>query len=336
MSIRLGQVPSAGRRRALRGLLAALPAGAALPGDAAAQAYPQQAVKMIIPYTPAGGTDVLGRMLAERISKDTGWSFVVENRPGGGGNIGLDVVAKSKPDGYTLGVGQTSNLAINPSLFAKMPFDVLKDLTPIATVAQQSLILVVRGESSHRTLADLIRTGKSKAGGLKMASPGSGTVGHLAGELLARRVGVSLLHIPYKGASPAIADLIGGQTDFMLSTPQAALPLIKAGKLRAVAVTSSRRLNIMGDVPTVAESGYAGFEANEWKVLVGPAGMSTATVRTLREAVEKALGKTDVLARLVAEGSAPMRESNAQLAAFLKAEQVRWGEVVRASGAKAD
>lgn len=303
---------------------------------AVAQTFPQQPIRLVVPYPPAGATDVLARLLAERVSAQTGWSFVIENKPGAGGNIGIDLVAKARPDGHTLAVGQTSNLAINPALYPKLPFDALKDFTPIAYVAQQPVVVVVSAESPHRTLAHLITALKSRPGALTMASAGNGTVGHLAGELLARRADFRMTHVPYKGAAPALSDLLGGQTDFMLPTPQAALPLIKGGRLRALAVTSPQRLPVLSDVPTVDESGYAGFQAIDWKVLVGPAGLPPDLVRRLSAEVERAMVKPEVQSRLQAEGSVPMSGTPEQLLRFLQAEHGRWGSVVRDAAVKLD
>jgi tripartite-type tricarboxylate transporter receptor subunit TctC len=299
-------------------------------------ANPAQPVKFIVPFPPAGGTDAASRLIAEKISGAGGWTFVIENRPGAGGNIGLDAVAKARPDGYTIGMGQVSNLAINPALYAKMPFDAKKDLLPVALVAEQPVVLVIKAESPWKTLADLIAAAKAANGASTMASPGNGTVGHVAGEMLARRAGVRITHVPYKGAGPALTDLIGGQVWFMLSTPQAALPLIKGSRLRALAVTSARRMPILPDVPTVAESGYPGFEAVDWKALMMPAGTPADMVKKLNAAVEKALGQRDTLARLLEEGSAPMGGGVERAARFIRAEQAKWGAAVRDAGIKVD
>lgn len=318
----------------MKRLLTAL-AGLTIAATVVAQTYPSQAIRLVVPYTPAGATDVLARMVADKVTANTGWAFVVDNKPGAGGNIGMDMVAKGKPDGLTLAIGQTANLAINPALYAKMPYDALTDFTPIAFVAQQPVVVVVRADSPYKTLDELIKAAQTK-GTLTMASAANGTVGHLAGELLARRAKYKFTHVPYKGAAPALSDLMGGQTDFMLPTPQAALPLIKGGKLRALAVTSAKRLQVMPDVPTVAESGYAGFEAIDWKVLVGPAKLPADITKLLHGEVEKALGKPAAISALLAEGSAPMSGSPEQLAAFLKAEHTRWGAVVRDAAVKLD
>src|SRR5262249_19326907 len=187
-------------------------------------AYPNQPLKLVVPFPPAGATDIVSRLVTAKITIDQGWTFVIDNKPGATGNIGLDAVAKSKPDGYTLGMGQTANLAINPALFPKMPYDPLKDFTPVALVASQPVVLVVRAEAPWKSLADLVAAAKAKPGTLTQALAGTGTVGHLAGELFARRAAVKVTNVPYKGAAPAITDLIGGQTDFMFGTPQALMP----------------------------------------------------------------------------------------------------------------
>jgi tripartite-type tricarboxylate transporter receptor subunit TctC len=319
-----------------RTLLAVL-ATSALPLAVHAQAtYPKEPIRLVVPFPPAGGTDVVSRMLTDRVSANTGWTFVVENRAGAGGNIGLDAVAKSKPDGLTLGMGQTANLAINPTLYPKMPYDPLKDFTPVALVASQPVVLVVRTESPYKTLADLVGAGKAKPGAVTMASAGNGTVGHLAGEMFAKKAGAKFMHVPYKGAGPALTDLLGGQTDFFFITPQGGLPHLKAGKLRALAVTSARRLPVLPDTPTVAESGYAGFEASDWKAVVAPAGTPPEVVKRLNAEVDKALAKPDTIARLLSEGSAPMGGSPQAMAAFLKAEHARWGQAVKDANVKLD
>lgn len=300
-----------------------------------AQDWPSQPIKLVVPYPPAGATDVVAREIANKVGTVNGWTFVIDNKPGAGGNIGIDAVVRSKADGYTLAVGQTSNLAINPTLYPKVPYDPLKDITPIAFITQQPVVIVVRAESSFKTLADLIKAGQSDKT-LTMASAASGTVGHLAGEMLARKAGFKFTHVPYKGAGPALTDLMGGQTDFMLPTPQASLPLIQAGRLRALAVTSAKRIPVLPNVPTVAESGYAGFEAVDWKVLIGPAKMPAALVKKLHDEVEKALANPAMQSKFRADGSLPMTGSSEQLATFIQSENARWGAVVKAAGVTAD
>jgi tripartite-type tricarboxylate transporter receptor subunit TctC len=318
-------------RQAVRfGLAAAWLAVASLaPAQAQAPAYPDNLIRMIVPYPPAGGTDIISRELTDRIAAQSGWKFVIDNRPGSGGNIGMDALAKSKPDGYTLAMGQTSNLAINPTLFPKMPYDALKDVAPVALVAAQAVVVVVAADSPIRTLADLVAAAKAKPNGLNMATAGVGTVGHLGGELFARRAGIRITSVPYKGAGPALTDLIGGQTDFMLPTPQAAIPLIKGGRVRALAVTGSKRMPVLPDVATVAELGYPGFDVTDWKVLVAPAGTPAAIVNRINAEVDKSLAKPEMVARLLADGSAPMGGSPQKAAQFIAQENARWGTIIR-------
>jgi tripartite-type tricarboxylate transporter receptor subunit TctC len=308
-------------------------------GSVAAQAqasYPNQPIKVIVPFPPGGGTDVVTRLLVDKMRESTGWTFVVDNKAGAGGNIGLDAVAKSKPDGYTIGMGQTANLAINPTLYAKMPYDATKDLMPVALVAGQPVVLVVNGASRFKTLAELVTAAKEKPGSVTMASAGNGTVGHLTGELWAKQSGIKVVHVPYKGAGPAATDLLGGQVDFYFATPQTVVSFVKAGKLRALAVSSTKRLPVLPDVPTVAESGRKGFDTSDWKLLVAPAGTPADIVKRLNTEVEKAMSKPATLAQLLAEGSVPLSGSPQDVAAYLKSEQQRWGAVVRESAVKVD
>jgi tripartite-type tricarboxylate transporter receptor subunit TctC len=309
-------------------------AGAQTAASAGALAWPDKPIRFVVPYTPGGGTDTVTRHIASTITQETQWAFLIDNKAGGGGNIGLDIVAKAKADGYTLGMGQTANLAINPALLPSMPFDPVKDFAPVALVAELPMILVVRADSPWKSLGDAVKAAKAKPGGVKQALAGTGTVGHLAGEMMARRAGIQVLNVPYKGAAPAITDLLGGQTDYMFSTPQAVAGMIKGGKLRALAVTSAQRLAILPEVPTVAESGYKDFEAVDWKVIVAPAGTPADVVKRLNAAVAKALAQPAMLAQLAAEGSAPLSGDPAQVARYLKSEQAQWGKLIREAGIK--
>lgn len=300
----------------------------------AESAYPSQAIKLVVPFPPAGGTDVLSRVVANEVTQKDKWTFIVDNKPGAGGNIGLDAVAKAKKDGYTLGTGQTANLAINPALYAKLPFDPLKDLAPVVLLASQPLVLVVKAESPIKTVADLKAQAQLKP--LTMASAGTGTVGHVGGEMFARRAGIKLMHVPYKGAGPAITDLLGGQTDIFFATPPSVISMVKAGKLRALAVTSPKRIDVLADTPTIAESGYPGFVAEDWKAVVAPAGTPPEAIEKINKAMNAALVRPEVIARLKDEGSVARGGSAAELGAFMKSEHTRWGAAVRESGAKLD
>lgn len=308
----------------------------ALAASSFAQNYPDRPIKLIIPYTPGGGTDTVGRMLAEKIATDLKWTILVDNKPGAGGNIGMDLVAKAKPDGYTLGMGQTSNLAINPALMSKMPFDAVNDLVPVAFVAEVPMVLVVTASSPWKNLGDLIKAAKAKPDFYKQATAGAGTVGHIGGEMLASKAGYAVSYIPYKGASPAITDLIGGQTDFMFATPQSVLGMIAGGKLRALAVTSANRIAILSKVPTVSEEGYKGFEATDWKIVVAPAGTPNDVIKKINEAVQKSLKNPALITKLQDEASSPMYGDPPTVLKYIRAEQREWDAAVKAAGIKLD
>ena len=313
-------------------LAAILAAALTLTAQAQTSSWPEKPIRFVVPYTPGGGTDTVTRHIAEKITQDAKWAFLVDNKPGGGGNIGIDIVAKSKPDGYTIGMGQTANLAINPAALPKMPFDALKDLVPVALVAEVPTLLVVRADSPWHSLSDVIKAAQARPGQITQALAGTGTVGHLAGEMLARKAGFKVLNVPYKGAAPAITDLLGGQTDYMFATPQAVLGMIAGGKLRALAVTSAKRIAVLPNVPTVAEQGYKGFEAVDWKMIVAPAGTPADVVKRLNAATAKALTQPALLAKLAEEGSSAMSGSPEDVAKYLKSEQAEWGAVIREAG----
>lgn len=321
-----------------RRLAAAAIAVATLAGAAPAiAAYPERPINLVVPMPPGGGTDVVSRLLAERLGVATGWNLVVQNKPGATGNIGMDYVARAQPDGYTVGMGQAANLAINPALYPKMPFDPKKDFTLVGLVAAQPVVLVVRADSPYKTLADLVDDARKKpAASLRLASAANGTIGHMSGVMLARRAGVEFLHVPYKGAGPAVTDLVGGQTDLYFITPQTAFPLLAANKLRALAVTSNARLAALPDVPTVAESGYPGFEASAWTGLVGPAGMSADMVNQLNARMQAVLKEPAVIKRLEDEGSQPLGGTPADFEAYMKSETAKWADVVKAANIKLD
>jgi tripartite-type tricarboxylate transporter receptor subunit TctC len=316
-----------------RHVLAAALATAAAP-LAFAQAWPAKPIRFVVPFPPGGGTDTTSRLIAEKFTTVLGWTVVVDNKPGAGGNIGLDAVAKAAPDGYTIGMGQASNLAINPSLYAKMPFDSLKDFTPIVSIAEQPVVLVVRQDSPFRTLADFINAARARPGTIGVAQAGNGTVGHLAGELLAHRVGVQLLQVPYKGAGPAMNELLGGQVPAYIGSSVSVMGQLSAGKIRALAVTSAQRLGSMPAVPTVAEQGYPGFAATTWLGLVGPAGMPADIVNRMNAETVKLLARPDVRDKLAFEGSEATPGTPQQFAAHIRAEHAKWGALIREANIK--
>ena len=314
-----------------RSFLGATLCAAALPLRLhAASAYPDgRPIRLIVPYTPGGGTDSVARAIAAKITGAAGWSVVVENRPGAGGNIGLDTVAKTRPDGFMLGLGQTANLAINPALMPKMPFDATKDFAAVAMVASLPVVLVVKANARWNTLADLVKEARAQPGAIKQALAGSGTVGHLAGELLAYQAKFQVLNVPYRGAAPALNDLLGENTDYMFATPQAAQEMLKGKVLRPLAVTSRERLSILPDVPTVAESGFDGFEAVDWKALVAPAGTPPEIIDTVNGVVEKVLADPAIIAMFTAEGSKPMGGSPQAAQQYIRDEQQKWARLIR-------
>ena len=320
-------------RRAFLGTLCVLALAAA---PALAQDYPAKPIRLVVPFPPAGGTDVLSRAVAQAITNATKWVIVIDNKPGAGGNIGLDTAAKSPPDGYTIAMGQTANLAVNPALYSTMPFDPLKDFAPVALLSSQPLILVVDEKSPWKSLADLVEAAKKSPGKVNMASSSNGTIGHIGGELFQRRAGIRMTHIPYKGAGPVVADLMGGSVDCFFGNTQAVGGLVTSGRLRALAVTSPKRLGNFPNVPTVAESGYAGFEAATWSGLVAPAGTPAAIVETLNAAANKALASGEMKQKLYEDGSTPLGGTPKQFAEFIRSEHAKWGAAVRDAGIKLD
>ena len=322
-----------------RSLIAAA-ALAVLAGASYAQAWPAKPIKLVVPFPPGGGTDAVARLVANKLTTQTGWTIVIDNRPGAGGNLGLDAVAKAAPDGYTIGLGQTANLAINPALYSKMPFDPLKDFAAITTVASQPVVLIVNATSPLKTLADVVSASKAKPESLRIGLAGNGTVGHLAGEMLERRADFKMLNVPYKGAGPAMNDLLGNQVELNFANTAAAIPQLAGKKVRALAVSSGQRIrNVpeLADVPTVAEAGYPGFDAITWTGFVAPAGTPAPVVDRLHAEVQKVLKDPDIVAKLSAEGSTAMAGGTPrQFADFIKTEHQKWGALIRDAGIKLD
>lgn len=317
-----------------RSLLAALLAALAVP--AGAQTFPAKPIRMVVPFPPGGGTDIIAREVTQKLSTQLGWTFVIENKPGTGGNLGIDAVAKAAPDGYTLGLGQTSNLAINPTLYSKMPYDSVKDLAPVGLVASAPLVLVVATTSPYKTLADVVAASKAKPGSLNFASPGNGTVAHLSGELFQKTAGVKFTHVPYKGAAQAVTDLIGGQVELYMSSVPTMIGHIRNGKMRALAVTSTQRVDDLPQVPTIAESGYKGFESVTWFGFVAPAGTPKDIVTRLNAEIGKALQAADVKKKLGDQGADVLGGTPEQFATLIKSDIARWAPVIKESGAKLD
>lgn len=318
-----------------RRLVLALVAATACSG-ALAQAWPAKPIRLVVPFPPGGGTDIIARETSQRVAVATGWTFVIENRPGAGGNLGVDLVAKSPADGYSIVIGQTSNLAINPTLYAKMPYDSQKDLVPILLVANAPLVVVTGANSPFKTLADAVNAAKAKPGQINIASPGNGTVAHLTSELFQKAAGIQAQHVPYKGSSQAIVDVISGNVDVYLSSVPTMLGQIRQGKMRPLAVTSAKRVDDLPNVPTINESGYKGFDAVTWFGLLAPAGTPKDVVARLNAEFNKALANPELRKKLGDEGADPAGGTPEQFATLIKDEIPRWGKVVKESGAKVD
>jgi tripartite-type tricarboxylate transporter receptor subunit TctC len=318
-----------------RRLLVLLAAAAAC-SSSFAQAWPSKPIRLVVPFPAGGGTDIIGRELTQKITEATKWPFIVDNKPGSGGNIGIDNVAKSPADGYSLVLGQTSNLAINPTLYSKLPYDPVKDLTPVSMVASAPLALVVATNSPYKTLAEVVAAAKAKPGTINFATSGNGTVAHLATELFQKEAGIKLTHIPYKGASQGINDVIGGQVHVYVSSIPTLIGHIKSGKMRAVAVTSSRRVDDLPQVPTVAESGYKGFEAVTWFGVLGPANLPKDITARLNAEINKALQTPDLRKKLSDQGADVAGSTPEQFGKLVRDDIDRWGKVVKDSGAKID
>ena len=306
-----------------------------------AAGWPNKPVRIVVPFAPGGTTDILARALAPELSKAFGQTFVIENKPGAGGNTGADLVAKSPPDGYTLLMGTVGTQSINPSLYPKMPYDSVKDFMPVTLFAGVPNVLVINpAKAAAYKITDvksLIAYAKNNPGKLNMASSGNGTSIHLSGELFKSMTGTYMLHFPYRGSGPALLDLIGGTMDVMFDNLPSALPQIKAGKLTALAVTSGERSVALPDVPTIAEAGpVKGFEASSWFGLLAPAGTPPDIVNRLQQETAKALATPALKERLLAQGAIPGGNTPAQFTQFIAAETKKWAQVVKTSGAKVD
>jgi len=311
-------------------------AAAALTTGAFAQAWPSKAIRIVVPFPPGGGTDIIARETSQKVAAATGWTFVVDNKPGAGGNLGVDAVAKSPADGYTIVLGQTSNLAINPTLYSKLPYDPQKDLTPIVLLADAPLVIVTGANSPYKTLADAVNAAKAKPGGVNFASPGNGTVAHLTSELFQKAAGVKTQHVPYKGANQALTDVISGNVELYMSSVPTLLGHIRQGKLRALAVTSAKRVDDLPNVPTINELGYKGFNAVTWFGLLAPAGTPKDIVARLNAEFNKALQQPALRKRLGDEGADPAGGTPERFASLIKDDIPRWGKIVKDSGAKVD
>ena len=327
-------------RNARRALLAV--AALALAAPAWAQSsYPSKPVRVVVPFAPGGTTDILARATAQELSKAFGQQFIVDNKPGAGGNIGAEAVARAAPDGYTLLMGTVGTQSINKWLYTRMPFDPQKDFTPITMVAAVPNVMVVPTEKAKahnlNTVADFINYAKANPGKLNMASSGNGTSIHLAGELFKSMTGTYMTHFPFTGSGPALLSLVGGDMDVMFDNLPSSMQLIKAGRIKALAVTSSQPSAALPGVPTVEQAGnLKGFEASSWFGLLGPAGLPPEIANRIQQEVAKALATPEMKEKLLAQGAIPSGNTPQQFSAHIDAELKKWQPVVKASGAKVD
>jgi tripartite-type tricarboxylate transporter receptor subunit TctC len=305
-------------------------------GPSFAQVYPAKPIKLVIPFPPGGPLDLAGRAIGQKLQEAWGQPVVVENRPGAGGNIGADAVAKSAPDGYTLLMGALSTHAVNPHLFAKMPYDALKDFAPVTLVAITPNVLVVNPAVPANNVQELIALARASPGKLSFASGSNGSAGHLAGELFKTLAGIDIVHVPYKGGAPAMQDLLGGQVQFMFDNLANSMAQMKAGKLKAFAVTTAQRSALAPELPTMAEVGVTGFDISTWYGVMAPANTPPDIIKKLNSEILKILGSGDMREKLEVQGAEPAPTSPEEFAAFIRAEWTRYAKIVKDSGARVD
>lgn len=310
-------------------LASSLSLGLSLAALAADPVYPSKPIKLIVPYPPGGGSDTFARTVSPKLSDELGQQFIIDNRPGAATIIGADLVAKSPADGYALLLGDNSTYAVNSSLYKKMPYDALKDFSPITLTARFALVLVVNPSVQAQSVQDFIRLAKSQPGKLSYGSPGAGSPHHLAMELFAQRAGISLVHVPYKGGAPATQDLLGGSLPAMMLDFATASQHMKSGKLRALATASDKRLPQFAEVPTIAESGFAGYEAWAWQGIVAPTGTPPAVITRLNAALTKVAADPDVKKRMTDLGGDFVPSTPAAMQTYMRAETAKWAKIIK-------
>ena len=324
-------------RRSLLASAGALALAAALPGAALAQAaYPTKAMTMVVPFSAGGTTDILARIVGKALEAELGQPVIIDNKAGAGGNIGAQAAARAKPDGYTLFMGTVGTHGINEALYNKLPYNPLGDFAPISRVAMVPNLLVAHPSRPYKTVKELIDFAQKNPGKINFGSSGNGSSIHLSGELFKSLAKVDMVHVPYKGSAPAVADLLGGQIDIMFDNMPSAMQHVKAGKLRPIAVTTAKRYPELADVPTIAEAGVPGYEATSWFGLFTNRKAPADVVAKLNAAVVKVLAKPEVIKQMAEQGAIAHPEKPAEFEAFIKAETAKWGPVVKGSGAKVD
>src|SRR5450759_2241697 len=306
----------------------------AAPDATAADNYPSKPVKIVVPYTPGGGADILARTLAAALAPKIGQPVIVENRPGANTITGTEHVAKSPPDGYTLMLVPAS-FSINPS-FYKLPYDSIKEFAPVALIAMVPLLLVTNPALPVNSVKDLMALAKAKPGQITFASYGTGSPAHLAGELFKNMVGVDMLHVPYKGSAPALTDVMAGHVDLMFSSMSPAVPLVKSGRLKAIAVSTAKRVPAMKEIPTIAESGVPGYEVIAWNGILAPAGTPSDVVAKLNKAIVEIVATSEFRDKISAQGFEPESSSSAEFSELIQRDILKWAKVIKESGAKPD
>jgi tripartite-type tricarboxylate transporter receptor subunit TctC len=324
----------ANRRAMLRIAIAAALGGAASAG-AWAQPWPAKPIRMVIAFAPGGPTDIVARVIAAKLSEQLGQTVLVENRPGAGGNLAAELVAKAAPDGYTL-FYNTSAITIGPALYGKVNYDPLRDFAPISTTATNPMVLMVNPSLPPKTAKEFVDYARANPGKLNYGSSGSGTITHLATAALASQLGLTMTHVPYKGSAPALVDLAAGITQVMTDTVNSAMPYLKDGRMRAIAVTMPRRLAVLPDVPTLSETVMPGMEMTAWQGIVAPAGTPAPIIQRMHAEIQKALANPEVRSKLVAAGTEILGSTPEEYAAYIRSELARWSRIVKETGAKAD
>ena len=316
--------------------IACVAAGAALTPLAtlAQAAYPAKPIRLIVPFPPGGGTDILSRLVAQKLTESAKWTVVADNRAGAGGTIGITEAAKAAPTGYDLVMGQKDNMVVGPWLYKNLPWDPTKDFAPIAHVAYTPVIIATSANSRFKTLADVVAAAKAAPDTITYGSPGNGTTIHLAGDQFEKAAGIKLRHVPYKGSNPALLDALAGNVDLLVSSVPSAMAQVKSGKLRPLAVTSAKRSSTLPDVPTVAESGYKGFDVSTWYGLLMPAGTPQAQVRTMNAAVNKLLATPEMQKAIHDQGAEPQAMTAEAFGKQVTSDYHQWGKIVRDAGVK--
>ena len=320
----------------MKKLLLSFCAGLLLTSAAQAQTYPDKPILLLVPFAPGGSSELLSRLVGQKMTENWKKQVVVENKPGAAGNLAMEQAAKAKPDGYTLILGHVGTLAVNPAMFEKLPYDPVKDFAPVSMIADVPNVVTVNPQLPAKTFKEFVALAKAKPGTINYGSAGNGSAGHLAMEYLKQTVGIDLVHVPYKGTGPMTTDLIAGQTQATFTGAPPMIPHIKSGKLRALAVGGAKRVGALADVPTVAESGYPGFATSQWYGILAPAKTPEAVLKKLNGEINRVLKLPDVVERLSADGSNPHGSTQQEFAAHIQSEAKRWGQVVKTAGIKAD